>query len=89
MLYADVILPLPLQGTYTYAIPLEFKNKEDYDKINEFDSLTIDNLYEALDSGIIKFKASGYEFEAIADISDRDKEMIKKGGYLNFIKNSN
>lgn len=25
MLYADVILPLPLQGTYTYAIPLEFK----------------------------------------------------------------
>ena len=70
-------------------IPLEFKNREDYDKINEFDSLTIDNLYEALDSGIIKFKASGYEFEAIADISDRDKEMIKKGGYLNFIKNSN
>ncbi|MBN1468729.1 MAG: aconitate hydratase [Fusobacteriaceae bacterium] len=69
-------------------IPLEFKNKEDYDRINEFDSLTIDNLYEALDSGIVKFKANEYEFEAIADISDRDKEMIKKGGYLNFIKNS-
>ena len=69
-------------------IPLEFKNKEDYDKINEFVSLTTDNLFASLDAGVVTFKADGFEFQAEANISERDKEIIKKGGYLNFIKDA-
>lgn len=70
-------------------IPLEFSNKEDYDKISEFDTVAADDLFAQLDRGVITFRTDkGYEFQAEANISERDKEIIKKGGYLNFIKDA-
>lgn len=70
-------------------IPLEFSNKEDYDKISEFDTVATDDLFAQLERGVITFRTDkGYEFQAEANISDRDKEIIKKGGYLNFIKDA-
>lgn len=70
-------------------IPLEFSNKEDYDKISEFDTIATDDLFAQLNRGVITFRTDkGYEFQAEANISDRDKEIIKKGGYLNFIKDA-
>ncbi|MGL4392699.1 MAG: aconitate hydratase [Fusobacteriaceae bacterium] len=68
-------------------IPLEFKNKSDYDKLSEFDEISNDNMLAELVNGEINFTTkSGFKFIAVADISERDKEIIKKGGYLNFIK---
>lgn len=70
-------------------IPLEFSNKEDYDKISEFDTIATDDLFAQLERGVITFRTDkGYEFQAEANISERDKEIIKKGGYLNFIKDA-
>lgn len=70
-------------------IPLEFSNKEDYDKISEFDTIATDDLFAQLERGVITFRTDkGHEFQAEANISDRDKEIIKKGGYLNFIKDA-
>ncbi len=70
-------------------IPLEFSNKDDYDKISEFDTIATDDLFAQLDRGVVTFRTDkGYEFQAEANISDRDKEIIKKGGYLNFIKDA-
>ena len=70
-------------------IPLEFSNKEDYEKISEFDTIATDDLFAQLDRGVITFRTDkGYEFQAEANISQRDKEIIKKGGYLNFIKDA-
>ena len=44
-------------------IPLEFSNKEDYEKISEFDTIATDDLFAQLDRGVITFRTDkGYEF---------------------------
>ncbi len=68
-------------------LPLEFINKEDYDKIEQGDMFIIENVIESLRENknlIIK----GKNIELKYDLSHRDKEIIIAGGKLNFSKNN-
>lgn len=71
-------------------IPLEFKNEADYDSIELLDELKMEGIQNALENGVVKVKnlTKGTEFEAVANLTEKEIEVIKAGGRLNFVKSS-
>ncbi len=69
-------------------MPLTFKNADDYDKINQGDKLTLSNVFDGMDKGVITLKnnTSGEEIELICEFTDRQKKILKAGGLLAFTK---
>ena len=67
-------------------LPLTFKNADDYDLLNEGDDLEISGITDGLNTGEIKVlnKTSGKVFTAICDFTERQKELLKAGGLLNY-----
>ncbi|HHW67597.1 MAG: aconitate hydratase [Epulopiscium sp.] len=73
-------------------LTLTFKNPEDYDKIQEFDELVIENAVEQVKSGntvVVKNKTQNTEYEMSLDVSDRERQMLLLGGKINLIKHQN
>jgi len=73
-------------------IPLTFKNEADYDKISLKDELVLNNIKELIknDGKIVMLnKTTGDEIELVAELSQRDREMLIDGGLLNYTKNNN
>lgn len=70
-------------------LPLVFVNKEDYDKIDEFDKLVIDDIRENLDKRkfILKDLDKDIEIELEGEFSKREIDILLEGGYLNYSKN--
>ncbi|WP_297633033.1 aconitate hydratase [uncultured Clostridium sp.] len=70
-------------------LPLIFKNKEDYDKIEKNHNLEIINVIESLDTGEYKVidKKTNETYIMILEVTQRQKELLKAGGQLNYIKN--
>ena len=71
-------------------IPLEFINPADYDSIDEYDELEFNNNESSLETGIfsIENKTKNISFEAKFNGSEREKKILKYGGYLNFAMSS-
>ncbi|MEZ0536864.1 aconitate hydratase [Caldicellulosiruptoraceae bacterium PP1] len=69
-------------------MPLVFENPEDYELIDEMDSLSIENAIEQVKNGVVVVKniTKGKEIKTILNITDRQKEMILHGGLLNLTK---
>ena len=69
-------------------MPLTFKNADDYDKINQGDKLSLANVFEGMDKGvmILKNETSGEEIELVCDFTDRQKQILKAGGLLAYTK---
>lgn len=69
-------------------VPFIFKNAEDYNRIDLGDELLIENAFEVLDKDEIEVKnlTKGSTFYVKTDLSDREKEIIRKGSKLNYIK---
>jgi aconitate hydratase len=69
-------------------LPLLFKNPADYDAISLGDELVIENAPSQLRSGkiSIKDKTKGREIEALADLSDEEREIIIAGGQLRYLR---
>jgi aconitate hydratase len=70
-------------------LPFTFADKADYDRFDEFDDLEITNAISALEGGkniTLVNKTKGFEVEVEFEGSDRDVEILKKGGYINYIK---
>lgn len=71
-------------------LPLTFVNKEDYDKIQQRDRLSIDT--KELKEGkryIVKNETTNVEFAVILPLYQTDLDSIKAGGKINFVKNKN
>jgi len=70
-------------------VPLTFVNENDYNIIDQGDKLEIPNIRKALLGTGNKLKVidktKNKEFEAIFDLSERDKKIILAGGTLNFM----
>ena len=67
-------------------LPLTFRNEEDYDRIDLGDVIEIPNIREILSGNrplIVRDISKDLEFEALYDLSDRQKAMILAGGALN------
>lgn len=72
-------------------LPLVFVNEEDYDTIDLMDELKIENALDAIESDDITVKnvTKGLEYKVKAELAERQKEMIKAGGLLNLMRESN
>ncbi len=71
-------------------VPLEFKNKEDYDKFTLGDEIEIPDLIERLKKGediVVINKTTGEEIVCTYNLTPIQKEILIVGGRLNYIKN--
>lgn len=69
-------------------MPLTFVNPEDYDKINEGDELCLENIFEGMDEGsmILKDLTNGVKIALSCGFTQRQKDILKAGGLLDFTK---
>ncbi len=69
-------------------MPLTFKNADDYDKINQGDKLSLSNVFDGMDKGVITLKneINGAEIELVCEFTDRQKKILKAGGLLAYTK---
>ena len=53
------------------------------------DELVIDDIKEALTKGSVKVKniSKNSEFEVLIDLTEKEIQVIKAGGRLNYLKN--
>lgn len=69
-------------------VPLEFINEDDYEDIELMDEIIINDIKDALVKGEVKAinvtKESEYKLKA--DLTEKEREVIKAGGRLNYLK---
>lgn len=73
-------------------LPLTFKNEEDYNKIQQSDTLKIKNVKDILikKGKLILFNATkDKSYPLVYDLSDRAIKIILAGGLLNYTKQNN
>ena len=78
------------ENLITYGIlPLLFKDKKDYEKIDMDDRLQIDDAHGQVDKGEVKVRVANknIEFETRIEVSDFDKGVLKMGGTSNYLRN--
>jgi aconitate hydratase len=68
-------------------IPLTFINEIDYDVIDEMDELVIDDLLTQVENKKVEIinKTKNKNFEMELNISQREIDMLKSGGLLNYM----
>lgn len=67
-------------------VPLTFENPDDYDKLNQGDNLSINDIYAGLDSGkLILTTDSGLEIPLVCSFTERQKAILKAGGLLKYV----
>jgi len=71
-------------------IPLVFDNPEDYDKIDFLDDVEIPDIQNAIEEGnaTLVNKTKGLKISLISAFSERQIDVLKMGGYLNYVRNS-
>ncbi|MBO7519723.1 MAG: aconitate hydratase, partial [Clostridia bacterium] len=69
-------------------LPLTFKNADDYEKISEGDTLTLNNVFAGMDQGemTLKDETNGEAITLACSFTDRQKMILKAGGLLAFAK---
>ena len=70
-------------------VPLEFKNKEDYNKFSLGDELLIPDLKNRLQEGkeiVVINKTTGEEVVCTYNLTPKQVSVLLKGGLLNWIK---
>ena len=68
-------------------LPMTFVNPDDYDLINQDDSLTISGIVEGMKAGILTITTgSGVSFEVKCDLTERQQAILLAGGLLNYTK---
>jgi aconitate hydratase len=71
-------------------VPLEFKNKEDYNKFSLGDEILIPELESRLKEGkeiVVINKTTGEEIVCTYNLTPKQVSVLLKGGLLNWIKN--
>lgn len=69
-------------------LPAVFENGEDYEKIEQGDSLLLEDVIESIKKGrgILKNVSKQLEIPVIFDLTKRQVELLLEGGLLNYIK---
>lgn len=72
-------------------LQLSFADAADYDRIDDGDKLSIDDVYKAVeqDTILIKNVTKGYEFKAKSVLTPRQREILLSGGLLNYAAKQN
>ena len=69
-------------------VPMEFEAEVDYDKVGLLDQLEITDIQAALVNGkaTVKNLTQGTFFNAYINLSEKEIEVVKAGGRLNYVK---
>ncbi|MBN2401191.1 MAG: aconitate hydratase [Spirochaetes bacterium] len=67
-------------------MPLVFENKEDYDRINQFDEFIFRNLRKQIFENYINAEIAGKTYNFILSASKRQREILLAGGLLNYTR---
>lgn len=69
-------------------VPMLFENEEDYNDIGLLDSLEIPDILEKIEDGVLEVKniTNGRNFRVKTQLSQKEIEIIKAGGKLNYTK---
>ncbi|MEQ8194236.1 MAG: aconitate hydratase [Rhodospirillales bacterium] len=71
-------------------LPLTFANEADYDKLEQGDVLTVDNIRKAVQNGdedfTVRVKNKNIEIPAKLNASPRQREIMLVGGFANWVK---
>ena len=69
-------------------LPLTFENPDDYDGISQDDVIELCNLFDGIASGsiLLKNKTTGKAYKLICNFTDRQQEILKAGGLLNYTR---
>ena len=72
-------------------MPLTFENPEDYDLLNQGDTLSLSNVYAGMDSGKITLsnETTGKKIALTCAFTERQKAMLKAGGLLAYTGQKN
>ena len=70
-------------------LPLVFEDESDFEKISEYDDIKISNMEGSIESGdfILEDLTKNIKIKLRGDFSEREKEILLEGGYLNYAKN--
>ncbi|MEA4964491.1 MAG: aconitate hydratase [Oscillospiraceae bacterium] len=69
-------------------LPLTFADPADYEKIAQGDSLAISGIFRGMEQGrlIVRDETAGVALEAVCNLTERQKSILKAGGLLNYTK---
>jgi len=70
-------------------LPLVFKDQADYDRIEAGDSLELNSVLSVLDSGddfVLENKSKNKKIKLLCGLSERQKQIVKAGGLLNYTR---
>lgn len=72
-------------------IPLVFKNEADYDTIDLLDDLQIENTLDQIEKDELTLKnaTKGLEYTMSIELTERQRDMLRAGGLLNLMKETN
>jgi aconitate hydratase len=70
-------------------VPMEFIDEADYNKINLLDKLEFPNILDKLETGSIEISnvTTGQKILVRVELSEKEIEVLKAGGKLNYTKN--
>jgi aconitate hydratase len=65
-------------------MPLTFQNPDDYDKVSQGDTLSIDGVWEGMDSGSMTLvnETTGAHIPLVCSFTERQKDILKAGSLL-------
>jgi len=68
-------------------LPLVFADPADWERLSRGDVLAIEDVRAGLDAGrcTVECTSGGFSFQVTAELSEREKEIVKAGGRLNMI----
>ena len=69
-------------------MPLTFENPEDYDNLMQGDTLTLSDIFEGMDKGIITLtnETTSKKVNLVCSFTERQKKILKAGGLLAYTK---
>lgn len=69
-------------------LPLVFVDESDYDKLDEMDELVLEGVTEGVEKKelVVKNVTKDLSFDVKVDITDRQIDIMKKGGLINYMK---
>jgi aconitate hydratase len=70
-------------------LPGRLEDPADYDRIQTGDRIVCDDLRSALADGRVRLRnaTQGYEFDVVADLTDRQRRIVLAGGLLKTVAN--
>ena len=70
-------------------LPLQFEDAADYDRVEQGDLLTIQDIWSMIDGTqvfSVQNASKGYAFPARSSLNEREREVVKKGGLLSYTR---